>query len=246
MTRKLFLPALALFGLTAAAAAGAQEHNGPLKKDRECVYQCLQTVRTCLALARTDFRTCRETTCADEIADVQAACADDPNSEACKSALQALHDCVQPCRETGKAAGQACMSTSRGCVSDCLDEEPIPPKDRQCVSDCRDDLRDCTRQTLHDADTCRTGCGPLADAARAACAEDRMSDACQTARRAVYDCMEQCKETARGALHECVKAVDGCVRACPDRDPSEPPAGPPAGPPAAPRPGHGPHQGPRH
>lgn len=181
--------------------------------DPACASEC--GARECVAAAHDDFVACTESTCPTEAAAVEAACADDRRSDACKEARQALRTCAAPCRDALQSAREACRAESTACLAECprIDAEG---KDRACVRDCVADARECLAPA-HDAlKECRSGCAELKEAARAACAEDRDSEACTSARAALRSCVEACVEPFEDAASECFAGTQACVAACPE------------------------------
>jgi hypothetical protein len=191
-------------------------------KDRQCLHDCQQTMRSCVSAAQVDFRMCQESTCAGEIDAFNRACAADRTSDACRAARRALHDCALGCRADYRTALQSCRATARECSAGCPERQPSPPpKDPACIGLCRSDHSDCLAAVRQKARDCRNQCSPIAEAARAACADDaRTSEECRAFRFEFNTCVQQCDRTLRTGEHDCTTTATECVRSCPNRDPA--------------------------
>ena len=214
----LFIVATAI-GLATALPVAAHRFGGP-GKDWQCVHDCLGTARSCADAARTDFQMCRQSTCPDQLAAVDAACGSSRPSDACRSARQALTECAQPCRDAYRTAAQNCGTTARGCVGQCPARQPSPPADAACVASCRSTLGQCLQTAQGDGKNCRSGCSSLAQSARQACGWHWRSSACRTANQALYACVQPCNQTEGHATHDCIQAATTCVSACPEPTPT--------------------------
>ena len=86
-----------------------------------CKGDCFDAARTCFEAAESDALTCAQSTCADQITAGQGACADDLSSEGCRTARNALVDCLDPCLATKRTALGACHATADTCVDGCAE-----------------------------------------------------------------------------------------------------------------------------
>jgi len=90
----------------------------PVIQDLECLDECKDAKRTCMADAWTELRSCFDQ-CEPELDAARDACVQDPRSESCKEARDAAHACLQPCNEAARLAVEECGDTFRQCVTPC-------------------------------------------------------------------------------------------------------------------------------
>lgn len=93
--------------------------------DPICVAQCRATQSTCAATAQQAAVGCYAG-CQDLSTQVRVACAANPTSADCLSALQALRSCIMPCSLTLRQALDACKSDAKLCMQGCTLATPTP------------------------------------------------------------------------------------------------------------------------
>lgn len=115
------------------AEACAQKCREPINECNRAARRCVQGCQTeidpcllcrrehqaCVKNAAMEGRQCVAELCADEHAKAREACAADPESDECKKAMQALDECVEPCREKYKALIEECREKLRVCREEC-------------------------------------------------------------------------------------------------------------------------------
>jgi len=209
MLKRAMLLLFAILLTTAAPGRGAD--NGPLahrSKQPRCVAGCVVEAGRCLRDARTTSAPCYQG-CESLVAAARAACAPDPQSEACSTARAAAHDCLEPCNAVFRPAARTCLGEGRECVRACPFKGEPP-----CLAGCRADNVDCIAAARDAFQTCRSGCDDEFQAARTACATDPESDACTAARDALRTCLQPCLQGVTGALAQCANAWAGCIEGC--------------------------------
>lgn len=86
-----------------------------------------------------------------------------------------------------------------------------------CAAECGG--RECLQSAQQDFYACvESTCPSESDAAEEACAADRHSDACRSAREARRVCAEPCRETLQAARQACREETSTCLDACPRID----------------------------
>jgi hypothetical protein len=184
-------------------------------KDPQCLKECRDGFKGCVGDARDTAAPCFEG-CQPLIAAARAACVEDLTSAECQEARDAVHDCVQPCREELQPALRVCAEAGSGCVEEC----PMI-NDLQCLENCGSAQRACLGNAGEQSRVCFGECGPEFDAVREACKQDRESEVCAAAREALHLCMELCKETVRQSVEGCRDAFRTCSTACGSQAPTE-------------------------
>lgn len=93
-------------------------------EDRGCIGECRHDNRQCLRQAQRSGEACRALCSAEEQA-VIASCGRRPNGN-CRAALAALGTCLEPCRDSTRAAIESCATAASGCVEACDAATPTP------------------------------------------------------------------------------------------------------------------------
>lgn len=99
-------------------------------EDQLCVRGCRDARNQCVDGIRQAVDTCRQT-CTDEANAVADVCSRHDPSAACRAAVQALWDCLQPCRQAAADSLQACGSAADACVAACRGATPTPTVESQ-------------------------------------------------------------------------------------------------------------------
>jgi len=194
------------------------DHGGPPlggggRPNAQCVQNCRIANRLCDDTARSDYETCKQTTCSMEIQTAEDACRGNYSSDACHTALSGLVTCLQPCMDAFRTAVGDCHTTGQTCLTSCPTSTGQP--DRQCVSTCQTTLMGCKMTADSAEHTCFSDCGSLITTAEQACESDPTSDACTAALNAAQACVQPCAKTQRTAQQACVQAAQTCIGACP-------------------------------
>ncbi|MBM4266210.1 MAG: hypothetical protein FJ144_06310 [Deltaproteobacteria bacterium] len=92
-----------------------------------------------------------------------------------------------------------------------------PPSEHpSCLRDCRADGRECLASLRDEVRLCRESeCGEKADVVRAACGDDRDSEACAHARGELRVCLDVCRAPLGGPLQACRAERRDCAGDCP-------------------------------
>jgi len=92
----------------------------PFIGEPPCLAACRADYVHCLGDTRDALSQCR-TGCDDQYKAAREACASDPQSDACKTARDALNTCLAPCRTLVKQDLEKCGTTLGQCAAACPD-----------------------------------------------------------------------------------------------------------------------------
>ncbi len=90
----------------------------PLPPDPLCLMGCKAEESACKATAQQTAASCLQG-CASQLATARQACAANPFSAECQSALQALRSCMMPCSLALRTSLEACKTAEKACKASC-------------------------------------------------------------------------------------------------------------------------------
>jgi len=177
-------------------------------RDPQCLKDCGDELKLCMSEGRDDSAACFDE-CQPLRDAAREACSADSESAECEEAREALHDCIQPCREALAPVLKACAEEGLVCVDEC----PVID-DPQCFEACKSERAACLRGTSEDGQTCYAECLPPLAAALVACHNNHEADICIAAREVVLGCLDACKNQLREGIENCAEGFRGCGSSC--------------------------------